>query len=89
MQQLHLNIRRISILTGIGADQISFHVPNDQALDKILGNTKARECFSELCFDLRITQGKGKDLLTALGLTANEIITRGHSYNFGSDSKGD
>lgn len=83
MQKLRLTIRRIHLLTGRGADQISFHVPNDKVLDKVLGNTEAREIFTELDFDLKITQGKGKELLTALGLTADEITVRDRpDYNF-------
>jgi hypothetical protein len=84
MQKLQLEIRRISILTGRGTDQISFCVPNDQALDKVLGNTEARQLFPELSFDLKITKGKGKDLLAALGLTADEIISlEPVKYEFG------
>ena len=43
-------------------------------LDKVLGNTEAREIFPELIFDIKITKGKGKDLLKALGLTIDETI---------------
>lgn len=75
MQKLQLKIRQITILTGHGADQISFFVPNDQVLDKVLGDTEAREIFPELIFDIKITKGKGKDLLTALGLKADETIS--------------
>lgn len=75
MQKLQLKIRQITILTGHGVDQISFFVPNDQVLDKVLGNTEARENFPELIFDIKITKGKGKDLLTALGLTADATIS--------------
>ena len=75
MQKLQLTIRRVSLLTGHGADQISFFVPNDQVLDKVLGSTEARKIFPELIFDIKITKGKGKDLLTALGLTIDETIS--------------
>jgi len=74
MQKLTLEIRRISLLTGRGADKISLHVSNDKVLDMVLGNTEARKVFPELYFDLKITQGKGEELLTALGLVADEII---------------
>lgn len=84
MQKLQLEIRHIGILTGRGTDQISFYVPNDQVLDKTLGNTEARQNFPELCFDLKITKGKGKDLLVALGLVADEIISlEPAKYEFG------
>ncbi len=75
MQKLQLDISHITILKGIGTDQISFYVQNNQVLDDVLGNTEARECFPELCFDLKITKGKGEKLLSALGLVANEIIS--------------
>lgn len=77
MQILQLEIRRIVILRGCGADQICFHVVNDQVLDKVLGDTEARKIFTELNFDLKITKDKGEDLLTALGLKADEIISLG------------
>lgn len=74
MQKLQLEIRRISILKGMGTYKISLHVPNKKALDETLGNTEARDLFPELYFDLQITRGKGEDLLTALGLVTDEII---------------
>ncbi len=74
MQKLKLEIRHISILKGIGADQISFFVPNNEALDKVLGRTEARLIFPELVFETKITQNKGEDLLAALGIMADEII---------------
>ncbi len=85
MQKLQLEIRRISILTGrSGTDHLSLFVSNDQVLDKVLGDTKTRQIFPELCFDLKITKGKGEDLLTALGLTADEIISlEPAKYEFG------
>lgn len=83
MQNLQLAIRQISILKGRGADQICFHVPNYQALDRVLGNTEARKIFPELTFDLKITKDKGEDLLAALGLKADEVIDISTEYNFG------
>ena len=83
MQELKLKIRRIVILKGMGADRISFDVPNDRVLDKVLGKTEARRCFPELSFDLQISKDKGEDLLSALGLTADEIIdTTPEKYDF-------
>lgn len=85
MQKLQLSIRRISLLKGDGADQISFCVPNDQVLDKVLGDTQARQLFPELYFDLKITKDKGEDLLAALGLTADKVIdtTANRKMEFG------
>lgn len=75
MQKLNLEIRHITILQGHGVDQISFAVPNDKALDKVLGNTEARQNFPELYFELKITKNKGKEILAALELVADEIVS--------------
>lgn len=75
MQKLQLNIRKISILTGIGPDRISLFVPNNKVLDVVLGGTPARDLFPELYFELTITRGEGESLLAALGLKADEIIS--------------
>lgn len=82
MQTLRLGIRHITLLRGLGADQISFCVPNNQVLDQVLGNTEARQIFPELNFDLKISKGKGEELLSALGLVADEIISTSNEYNF-------
>lgn len=74
MQKLLLGIRHITLLKGFGADQISFCVPNDRVLNKVLGDTEARQIFPELNFDIKISKGKGEELLSALGLVADEII---------------
>ncbi|KKN91232.1 hypothetical protein LCGC14_0221000 [marine sediment metagenome] len=87
MQKLQLEISHITIPKGIGADQISFCVPNDRVLDDVLGDTEARECFPELYFDLKITKGKGEKLLSALGLVADRIISRSTGYSFGRSRK--
>lgn len=87
MQKLELEIRHIIIMTGRGTDKISFYVPNDEALNKTLGNTEAREIFLELNFDLQITRGKGKDLLSSLGLVADEVISIQDTYNFGEKNR--
>jgi len=88
MQTLQLEIRRITILKGFGADQISFHVPADQVLNIVLGNTEARQIFQELNFDLKITKDKGEKLLAALGLKADEIINLHNDYQFGDKKRG-
>ena len=83
MQKLELEIRHISILKGIGADRISFSVPNDEVIDKVLGETEARKIFPELSFDLQISKDKGEDLLAALELKSDEIINVPRiPYNF-------
>ncbi len=83
MQELQLKIRHIILVKDRGTDRISFSVPNDQALDKVLGGTKARENFPELHFDLNFPRNKGEELLSALGLKADEIISlKPHKYNF-------
>lgn len=87
MQKLNLDIRYITILKGQGADQISFAVPNDAALDEVLGDTNARQNFPELYFELHITKDKGEELLTALGLIADKIIPVQNSYNFTKDNE--
>ena len=88
MQELHLKIKHITLLKGRGADLIAFFVPNDSVLDKVLGNTEARENFSELNFDLKITKGKGEELLSALGLVPDEIVNIPESkYEFGKSGE--
>lgn len=90
MQELQLKIRHIILVTGSRTDEISFSVPNDQALDKVLGDTESRECFPELHFDLNFPKGKGEDLLSALGLVADKIISREpHKYDFQGSNKGE
>lgn len=91
MQELKLEIRHIILVTGHGTDKISFSVPNDQVLNKVLGDTEQRQCFPELHFDLNFPQNKGEELLSALGLKADEIITIPPTeYNFAKkDEKGD
>lgn len=89
MQKLELEIRHIIIVTGRGTDKISFSVPNNEALDKTLGDTEARENFPELNFDLQITRGKGEDLLSALGLVADEVIPIQNEYNFNNKRSGE
>ncbi len=88
MQKLQLEIRHITLLKTRGADEISFCVPNDQVLDKVLGKSEARENFPELYFDLKITKGKGEELLSALGLVPDEMIRIPEfKYEFGKSGE--
>lgn len=83
MQELKLKIRHIIIVKGRGTDKISLAVPNDQAIDKVLKNPDTRSNFPELHFDLDFPMNKGEELLAALGLKADEVISlKPHKYNF-------
>ena len=79
-QKLNLNVSKVTLFTGRGADQLTIHVPASHLINEVTKNKledgfKGKDIFcSDLCFELRISKDCGENLVQALGLVITERI---------------